>query len=127
MTHVFVYGTLKQGYGNHRLLESSEYVGRGTTILPYLMEHAGCPVVFRSNEGPLHNVDGEVYEVTDETLSYLDRLEGHPGWYVRHEVAVDIQDTGIQQMCWMYFGDNWKTRGQKMQPTSRGTYEWGRR
>lgn len=125
---VFVYGTLKRPYGNNRLLRSSVFVGTGTTVMPFWMRTTGgFPVVFRGQQAqgqPVGNIEGEIYEVNSETLRSLDGLEGHPGWYVRDQVSVDVQDTGIQQSCWMYFGDHWQNTALPVGLTSRGTYSW---
>lgn len=127
--HVFVYGTLKTGFGNNRLLSNGVFVGKAVTVLPFVMRNTGgFPVVFRDRSpSPSHNIEGEVYEVNDETLRRLDSLEGHPDWYVRDETNVDIQDTGVQQSCWIYFGDKWNNDAREMTPTRRNTYAWGNR
>lgn len=77
---VFVYGTLKKGFGNHRLLEDAEYVGDAeTTSDTYTMYNLGSfPGV---KEGGSTRVTGEVYKVNDEELASLHRLEGHPTFY----------------------------------------------
>lgn len=126
--HVFVYGTLKAGLSNHILLKSADFVGRGMTIKPYMMcDTGGFPVVFQ--EADLHNVLGEVYEVDEQTLKRLDRLEGHPDMFERRQVTVDIDDSGVQQSCWMYFGnqDHWKhyiANLERVKPQSNGAYAW---
>jgi len=128
MAHmVFVYGTLKDGLSNNRLLRSATFVGRGITVHPYTMfDTGGFPVVFQ--ETAKHNVFGEVYEIDDDTLHSLDRLEGHPSFYERREVTVDIDDTGIQQSCWMYFGNvkSWGRRAglPEVPVQSNGAYNW---
>jgi gamma-glutamylcyclotransferase (GGCT)/AIG2-like uncharacterized protein YtfP len=99
---VFVYGTLKSGQSNHRLLEGAHYVGQAVTIRPFhLLDNGGFPVVIDERK---HPVAGEVYEVDGAILSNLDRLEGHPTWYKREEVTVDLGDTGVQETAWMYIG-----------------------
>ena len=129
MTHkVFVYGTLKEGFGNNALLRDATFVSRGCTVQPYLMlDTGGFPVVFQ--DPAKHNVSGEVYEVDDATLAQLDRLEGHPSFYERKEITVDLGDTGIQDTCWMYFGNvsagSWGRRSLpevSVQPD--GSYNW---
>lgn len=129
--HVFVYGTLKLGYGNNRLLHDGVFVGPGITVRPFQMRTTpGFPVVFDVNAEPLHNIAGEVYEVNDEILSRLDQLEGHPRWYRRQEVVVDIADTGVQQTCWMYVGTpaGWTNRDslRLCQVTPAGAFHWER-
>lgn len=101
--HVFVYGTLKQGFGNHVLLKDSKFVSNGHTKEEYVMySTGGFPVVAEAETG-LH-VSGEVYEITPEVLKRLDRLEGYPTMYDRQEVEIDLEGTGVYQTCWMYVG-----------------------
>lgn len=77
MYKVFVYGTLKRGEGNHRLLEESKFIGndvlKGFKLydLPY-----GFPCVVKSNSND-DEVSGEVYEVDSQTLERLNILEGY--------------------------------------------------
>jgi gamma-glutamylcyclotransferase (GGCT)/AIG2-like uncharacterized protein YtfP len=89
---VFVYGTLMQGYGNHRLLENSRFVAQATTSAPATLVNVGWfPAITTLDAGPCP-VAGEVYEVNAETLANLDRLEGVPSLYTRERVTVDAED-----------------------------------
>ena len=82
---VFVYGTLKKGYSNHRLLTTSKFISKATTVNKYLFQDNGSfPYVIDNSlsqsqirEELKHNVMGELYEVTEEVLSSLDSLEGY--------------------------------------------------
>lgn len=74
---IFVYGTLKRGFGNHRLLETSRLIGEDS--IRGLLINFGLPGVIEG-EG---TVQGEVYEVDADVLARLDRLEGHPHFYER--------------------------------------------
>jgi gamma-glutamylcyclotransferase (GGCT)/AIG2-like uncharacterized protein YtfP len=87
---IFVYGTLKQGFGNHRLLANQEYIGRATTPDRYTMLSLGAfPGVVDAGS---YRVYGEVYDVDDECLSDLDSLEGHPDFYRRTPIVVNTED-----------------------------------
>ncbi|KAL1474432.1 hypothetical protein MTO96_037977 [Rhipicephalus appendiculatus] len=77
MSHyVFVYGTLKSGETNHRILTDpvngrSTLLGQARTLKKWPLE-----------------VHGEVYQVDDRMLEVLDRLESHPDYYVRSQEDV---------------------------------------
>jgi gamma-glutamylcyclotransferase (GGCT)/AIG2-like uncharacterized protein YtfP len=96
---VFVYGTLKKGYGNHGLLQrcNAEFVG--TASLPnYNMRHlGGFPAIYRTAAG-YPAVKGEIYWVNADGLVALDRLEGvDSGLYRRdREFILGIGD------CFVY-------------------------
>ena len=113
---VAVYGTLRQGMGNHRLLGSSELLGT-TELKGWKMYPAGLaggfPVIYAS-EAPEDEIVVEVYECTAETLKGpLDSLEGHPRWYRRQLVDTPfgeawiyvMQDTGYQRYPQIVSGD----------------------
>jgi len=76
MAHkVFVYGTLKQGHGNHHLLGSARLIGRGLLKGMGLYDLGYFPCIVP--EGT-EVVTGELYgDVSDDVLASLDRLEGY--------------------------------------------------
>ena len=70
---LFVYGTLKRGFSNHRLLEECKFVEEGC-MSGVMYSLGGFPGMVVS-DGLCDTVHGEVYEVTDFTR--LDQLEGY--------------------------------------------------
>jgi gamma-glutamylcyclotransferase (GGCT)/AIG2-like uncharacterized protein YtfP len=100
MNKVFVYRTLKSG-GKVRGLDSfggSTIVGKAKTTYPdYEMSDLGAfPGVFLN--GKFH-IEGEVWEVDDETMDQLDAIEGYPDFYSRQLTHT------TQGKAWMYFLD----------------------
>ena len=103
-THtVFVYGTLKKGFGNHQLLEDAEYVGKAETVSNNYTMYSlgGFPGV---REGGSTRINGEVYKVNDDELSRLHRLEGHPVFYkaVNKQVRLTERITNNQTEAYIY-------------------------
>lgn len=123
---VFVYGTLKIGHGNNRLLQSATYIGAGKTVKPFwMLDTGGFPVVFDDHHQ--HPVYGELWECDGHVLDRLDGLEGHPTWYCRKQTLVDLEDTGVHVSAWMYVGvpPAWKNRDRLQRvPTVDGVYHW---
>lgn len=78
---VAVYGTLRQGHGNHRLLDNDdvEYLGswRTENAAWRMVSLGGFPAVV-PGEG---NISVEVYKVSQPVLQSLDTLEGYPHLY----------------------------------------------
>lgn len=82
---VFVYGTLKQGHGNHPALEGAEFLGRHVLEVPglVLVDLGAYPGVVRTTTDEVRPIYGEVYLVNNDTLHVLDLIEGHPNFYER--------------------------------------------
>jgi gamma-glutamylcyclotransferase (GGCT)/AIG2-like uncharacterized protein YtfP len=106
--NILTYGTLRKGYGNHHYMENSKFIGKGKTVNKYQMSASGIPFVHP--DIPLHNVVVEVYEVTEEQLPFIDRLEGYDpnnhekSWYKRTPIPVKLDD-GKEITASIYFND----------------------
>tara|TARA_Y100001938_G_scaffold149099_1_gene234841 strand:+ start:38 stop:412 length:375 start_codon:yes stop_codon:yes gene_type:complete len=90
MTKLFVYGTLKQGHGNHsRFLKDANFLGKAKTDREMwaLVDLGAFPAMTYGDM----QVQGEVYEVDAEQLKRIDYLEGvDSGLYDRHTIVIDI-------------------------------------
>jgi len=98
---VFVYGTLKRGFCNHALLAEAEFIGEATTVArfglylgadDYALDGEEIPYLYRHPKvtDEAISVHGEVWEISPTMLRQLDRLEGHPEWYRRESIQVQI-------------------------------------
>ena len=117
MSHnVFVYGTLRPGHGNNRLLSKSFHIGKAVTnpadTSNMFLSHLGCGIPFVVRRTFEENINtpvsdvivGDLYQVTDEELRRLDALESHPNWYCREEVNIKVAvgDGHLATTAWMY-------------------------
>ena len=90
MPCVFVYGTLKRGFRNHRFLEKASFVGEAYTVMHYRMLDGSFPVLRESGPDRMP-ISGEVYDVDARTLIKLDDLESvATGMYDRIEIGVVV-------------------------------------
>jgi len=121
MHRVFVYGTLKRGFPNHdgaiadlpclgrfRTAQAFPLVVGGDWFSPYLIDEPG--------EG--HRVFGEVFEVDDEGLEALDRMEGThlPVGYRRISIAIEDKHGAATFDAWTYVKDRETIRGIHSDP-----------
>ena len=88
---VAVYGTLKRGHGNHRVMGDSKFLGTHVTDPAYTMySTGGFPIVCTHGDTAIHV---EVFEVEKGNLQRIYSLEGYTGirnhkdnWYNTVEI-----------------------------------------
>jgi gamma-glutamylaminecyclotransferase len=99
MIHIFVYGSLKRGFRNHHLLETSRFIGPGTTRRDFdLLDLGYFPAAIRPGEFAIR---GELFAVGRRTLSILDLLESNGTFYQREQHAVMVEGGGMIS-AWIY-------------------------
>jgi len=87
LSKLFVYGTLKKGYHNHYIIEGSKLINTAVLSDYAIFDLGSFPGIVRDHESRVY---GELYEISDDLLPRLDRLEGVPYLYDRAtEVVVD--------------------------------------
>lgn len=99
---IFVYGSLKRGFGNHRILENSMFVGSTETVQHnFCMHplHGSFPAVTIGPDDS-YAIMGELYEVDNQTLNHIDMLESNGSLYTRQLVTV-YNGTEIVE-AWIY-------------------------
>lgn len=118
---IFVYGTLKRGYGLNRILteKGAKFIAEGRTVDKFTMLAAGYPVVVR--QPALARVAGEIWSVPETLLPDLDRIEGG---YNRERVRVI--GGGHVHIVDMYIGkpSEWHVRMMRHVPGADGLLNW---
>ncbi|KAG7189140.1 hypothetical protein KM043_008708 [Ampulex compressa] len=119
---IFVYGTLKRGEPNHKLIQEAvnghaKFLGLGRTLVPYPLVIAtryNIPFLLK-RPGLGKHVIGEIYDVDSKMLKKLDELEEHPDFYERTEEDVlwateaklkaknNFEEVGTLTKVWIYF------------------------
>ncbi|CAG0914111.1 unnamed protein product [Notodromas monacha] len=106
---VFVYGTLKTGEPNHHWMTNDKeglcvFVkgGKTKTSFPLIIASKYNIPFLLDVPGNGHRVRGEIYEIDQKRLKYLDILEDYPVFYSRREELIDSDD-GVARKCWTYF------------------------
>lgn len=103
-TKLFVYGTLKRGFRAHDMLQrwNAVFLGNATTAPKYQLYKVGWypgMVCDESQEGGVH---GELFQITKETFSALDRYEGAPTLFKRSKIFLD---NGEEVTAYLYNQD----------------------
>ncbi len=111
---IFVYGTLKKGFGNAQwFLSDSQFLGNAT-VKGQLLNIVGSFPGLIGSDDQKSMVHGEVYLVDNPTLARLDHLENEGILYHRKST--------IAQMTTNCKGDDYQ--GQKAKVV--WTYFWGK-
>lgn len=91
---VGVYGTLKKGYSNHRLLKDSKFLGSLWSKELFTMYSMGRFPALTKRQN--NSVYFEIYEVDEDTLENIYRLEGYSGtrnsesnWYDTMDIETE--------------------------------------
>ncbi|KAK6118470.1 hypothetical protein DH2020_047737 [Rehmannia glutinosa] len=96
---IFTYGTLKQGFSNHALLQDMMSTGDATFLGSYRTVHT-LPLVCGPYRVPFlinlpgrgHRVSGELYAVSPAALAKMDELEGvSRGHYERLPIEIEME------------------------------------
>lgn len=124
---VFVYGTLKRGYGNNILLREARH-HENYIVKGYKLYNSGFPVAAPAEDS---SVSGEIYDIGDPDtdikakaiLNSLDRLESNGYMYDR--VVVDEY---YGEPLSMYVGckDRWPFERMTECPSEDNIYTWSR-
>ena len=107
---VFVYGSLKQGQVNNRVLADAELLGRCYLEGKYTMVDLGWyPAVIPGGDTE-RRIFGEVYRISEDHLDALDMIEGHPTYYERHKINTPWKN------AWCYFlPDDYLSAGSEIE------------
>lgn len=118
---LFVYGTLKTGHCNHRVIkpfvkDMKVAIAKDCTIAS---ETAGLPMMFRYAN---HEVVGELMYLHEDSAkdaaARIDRLEGAPYLYNRELISVFVREFNEEVMAWAYTFSrdigNFKPHNQQM-------------
>jgi gamma-glutamylcyclotransferase (GGCT)/AIG2-like uncharacterized protein YtfP len=119
VNNVFVYGTLKSQNtvrGLH-MFPGARLICETRTADPFFdMADLGCFPA--AKPGGTSYLRGELWEVDDETLAYLDEIEGYPDFYRRQIIETD------DGAAWMYYLPINDYREQAIRPDENNEIEW---
>lgn len=91
---LFVYGSLKKGFDNNKLLEkSTRRLGKASTVGKFgMFEDSFGNYPYLINK-PINRISGELYEIQrEELLERIDAFEGVPDNYKRKRIKVKTHE-----------------------------------
>jgi gamma-glutamylaminecyclotransferase len=119
MGTLFVFGTLKRGFANHRAEQGEPVATDASTTRRFPLRIVGRYKIpwLLDRPGQGWRITGELYRVDSPALSRLDKLEGvhRPGWFYRSRVAVRARTSGRIRLtaAWLYFGSTQEAARQR--------------
>lgn len=100
---IAVYGSLRAGMGNNRIIESAKKIATEKVSLPFAMfDLGGFPGLVPVEEN--NDMIVEVYEVDPETYRRVERLEGYPSFYDRQVIETSV---GAADIYFLPRGSEW--------------------
>jgi gamma-glutamylcyclotransferase (GGCT)/AIG2-like uncharacterized protein YtfP len=105
MKTIFVYGSLRQGHYNHRIIENAEFLGQ-FTMYDWEMYSLGSYPTIVKGEG---YVVVEAYEVSDEQYERVRSMELGAG-YKQATAIMSIRGKQVTGEFWHY--ENKPTQGR---------------
>lgn len=94
MKKIAVYGSLRDGMYNHRLLvnDGVEFVSKETISVPFKMiPYSSFPALIPDNKN--NDILMEIYAVNDTVYHNVEILEGYPDFYDKAEITDSAGDT----------------------------------
>lgn len=122
---VFVYGSLMSNYENHHVMEEAngKFISKALTsdkIFDLMGVNDYYPTIVKGNR----KIYGEIYEVDDEGIEILNRLEGYPNFYDKKEFSFDTENGKINALMYVmtnnslkYFGDKYIKDSKRIHKT----------
>lgn len=106
--NIFVYGTLMEGFGNYNKCLKGRVLYRtgGETRGKLYHLPAGYPAMIEGDD----IVKGEIVDIKDEDIKFLDELEGYYGENKQNVYDRFIKEVKTEKnnnlLCWIYFYRN---------------------
>jgi len=123
MKKIFVYGTLKKEYHNHSMIEKETFISRGLLSKENrfkMVSMGSFPAIIPTalaNEA--QDIEGEIWEISDQTFKSVDTLEGFPTFYWRDQFNINTNErehylNEQQHLCWVWFLQHKKAKNMDL-------------
>lgn len=96
MEYVFVYGTLKKGFFNHKRIEGEQFIGEAYLKGYNMYSLTVYPFIYKGDG----TIKGELYRVRDETMPIIDSLEA---FYTKRTETVELPNgETYEAFCYVF-------------------------
>lgn len=96
--YLFVYGTLKRGFGNNRLINQCKLIGDFISVDRFDVSGYGFPCAYLNEHGKL--LKGEIYELSETDFIMTDGLESN-GYLYQREIRKFTKNGKLLE-AWIY-------------------------
>lgn len=101
---LFVYGSLKKGFDNNKILSKAVYVSKAETIRKFAMyksDDGNYPYLVKNK--PLYRIPGEIYKIKQQDLMQkIDLFEGSPEYYLRERINIKTRSGNKRAFAYFY-------------------------
>jgi gamma-glutamylaminecyclotransferase len=105
---LFVYGSLKKGFDNNRILNKAIYISKAQTVRKFAMyrsEEGDYPYLVKNKS--LYVISGEIYKIKRKDLmKKIDLFEGSPDYYLRESINVKTRSGNKRAFAYFYIDKN---------------------
>lgn len=105
---LFVYGSLKKGFDNNRILNKAIYISKAQTVRKFAMyrsEEGDYPYLVKNKS--LYVISGEIYKIKRKDLMQkIDLFEGSPDYYLRESINVKTRSGNKRAFAYFYIDKN---------------------
>lgn len=101
---VFVYGSLKKGFGNHKKwMKNTQFICNAVTKGYYALYRDPLGFPHLKEDEAKYQIKGELYQISSQKLIDLDLLEEEGELYERKIILVYNKKQNQQFRAWIYF------------------------
>jgi len=104
MIKVFVYGTLKRNYHNNSIIEKETFISEGFLSRENrfkMVSMGSFPAIIPAQGPESQDIEGEIWNLSEEGFKKVDILEGFPNFYWRDLFNIDTKEK--RHLCWVYY------------------------
>jgi gamma-glutamylcyclotransferase (GGCT)/AIG2-like uncharacterized protein YtfP len=118
---LFVFGTLKKGFRNHKYLGEAVFLRNDVTLAEFDLVETTTGDIFPICKLGINKIRGEVYEVSDRDMEKVDWLESY--FNIKREISLESGEKALLYVWKLDLPTLLSCKVTPMIPVD-GIYEW---